>query len=55
MQFDFNSLMNYGALGVCLAYFIYKDNTTMKDLRDTVQGLKETVLVLKEKFEKEDK
>lgn len=42
------TLLNYGAMGVCLAYFIYKDNTTMKDLRNTVQELKETVLVLKE-------
>lgn len=48
MEFDLSTIMNYGAMGVCLAYFIYKDNTTMKDLRNTVQELKETVLVLKE-------
>lgn len=48
MEFDFTTIMNYGAMGACLAYFIYKDNSTMKDLRNTVQELKETVLVLKE-------
>jgi len=47
--FDYNVLMNYGALGTVLAYFIYKDNSTMKDLRNTVQELKEAVIVLKEK------
>jgi hypothetical protein len=52
MEFDFSSLMNYGALGICLAYFIYKDNSTMKDLRNTVQELKEAILILKEKGEK---
>ena len=46
------TLMNYGAMGVCLGYFIYKDNTTMKDLRDTVQELKETVLILKESMKR---
>lgn len=50
MDFNLSTLMNYGAMGACLAYFIYKDNTTMKDLRNTVQELKETVLVLKESF-----
>ena len=30
------SLVNYGALGICLAYFIWKDNTTMKDFRDSL-------------------
>jgi hypothetical protein len=49
MDFDFSALMNYGALGICLAYFIYKDNSTMKDLRNTVQELKEAILILKEK------
>jgi hypothetical protein len=52
MEFDFNALVNYGALGVCLAYFIYKDNVTMKDLRNTVQELKETVMILKESITK---
>ena len=48
MDFDLSLIMNYGAMGICLGYFIYKDNTTMKDLRNTVHELKETVLVLKE-------
>jgi hypothetical protein len=52
MEFDVNAIMNYGAMGVCLAYFIYKDNSTMKDLRNTVQELKETVIALKESIGK---
>lgn len=52
MEYDLSMILNYGAMGVCLGYFIYKDNTTMKDLRNTVQELKETVLVLKESVNK---
>lgn len=52
MEYDISMIMNYGAIGICLGYFIYKDNTTMKDLRSTVQELKETVLVLKESMGK---
>lgn len=48
MDFDITMLVNYGAIGICLAYFIYKDNVTMKDFRQTIQELKETVLILKE-------
>lgn len=47
-------LINYGALGVVLGYFIYKDNKTMIELKNTVQGLREVVLVLKEKVNIED-
>lgn len=52
MEYDFSLILNYGAMGICLGYFIYKDNSTMKDLRNTVQELKETVLVLKESVNK---
>lgn len=59
MEFDWTGLVNYGALGVCLAYFIYKDNKTTKDLKDqqakstaelkeTMNGVKEVVTFLKE-------
>lgn len=41
-------IMGYGALGVCLGYFIYKDHKTMSDFRETLQELKETVIILKE-------
>lgn len=52
MEFDVTSIVNYGAMGACLAYFIYKDNSTMKDLRNTIQELKETVIILKEHITK---
>lgn len=48
MDFDVTVLMNYGALGICLGYFIYKDNKTSKELKDAVDGLKEMVTVVKE-------
>lgn len=48
-SFDYTQLINYGALGVCLVYFIWKDNSTMKKFNDTMQDLKEVVLALKER------
>jgi hypothetical protein len=49
MEFDVSTLLNYGAIGLCLAYFIYKDNATMKSFRETLEELKETILILKER------
>lgn len=48
MEFDVNMLVNYGALGICLGYFIYKDNKTSKELTTAVDGLREVVTVMKE-------
>lgn len=48
---DINGLLNYGAMGIVLAYFIWKDNNTMKDLRVSLDALKETVLLFKAKHE----
>ncbi len=31
--FDLGGLSSYGALGICLAYFIYKDNKTNASLK----------------------
>jgi len=47
-SFDWTQLVNYGAIGICLGYFIYKDNKTSKELKDAVNGLKEVVTVIKE-------
>jgi hypothetical protein len=47
MDFDVSLLANYGALGTVLTYFIIKDHTTMKDFRNTMQELKELILVMK--------
>lgn len=45
------ALVNYGAMGICLAYFIWKDNTTMKEFRDTLTDFKETITILKIEIE----
>lgn len=47
------TLVNYGAMGVVLAYFIYKDNTTMKDLRSSLDTLKEAITIMQAKIDKE--
>ena len=39
---------NYGAMGIILGYFIYKDNKTMHEFRETLTQLKEVVLMMKE-------
>lgn len=33
----FDGIMTYGAMGVCLAYFIYKDLTANKEMRETIK------------------
>lgn len=48
---NIDGLMNYGAMGIVLAYFIWKDNSTMKDLRLSLDALRETVLLFKAKHE----
>lgn len=45
-------LINYGALGVVLAYFIYKDNKTMIKLTETLKGVQDVLIILKEKQDK---
>lgn len=58
MEMDFvSTLVNYGGLGICLAYFIYKDNTTMKEFRGTLESLKDIVTIMKAEIDvkKEDK
>jgi hypothetical protein len=59
MDFDWSQLVNYGALGICLAYFIYKDMRTNKENREsqeqsnketraTLEGVKDALNGLKE-------
>ena len=52
---DYTTLMNYGAMGICLCYFIYKDNTTMKDFRTSLDSLKETIQIIKTEIEVKNK
>ena len=35
-QVLFDALMTYGAMGACLVYFIYKDLSTNKELKETI-------------------
>lgn len=44
-------LLNYGAMGSVLLYFIYKDNKTMVKLTETLQGFQEVLIVLKEEIQ----
>lgn len=48
---NYETLMNYGAMGICLCYFIYKDNTTMKDFRNSLDSLKETIQMIRVEME----
>lgn len=41
------TLVNYGALGVVLAYFIWKDNNTMKSLTESLNSLQETITIIR--------
>lgn len=50
---DVTGLLNYGAMGIVLAYFIWKDNTTMKDLRSSLDTLKEAITIMQTKIDKE--
>lgn len=45
------TLVNYGAMGICLAYFIYKDNTTMKENTKAMTEIKEVVGMLNKAIE----
>lgn len=36
-QAIFDGIMTYGAMGACLAYFIYKDLATNKETRETIK------------------
>lgn len=59
MEIDVNALMNYGAMGICLGYFIVKDrenqknyrdlfSTTVKDFGETLADVKEILVILRE-------
>lgn len=43
-------LMNNGVSLGCLVYFMYMNNTTLKDLKETIENLKDLIqeLIIKE-------
>lgn len=44
---DFTVLANYGAMGITLLYFIWRDNTTMKKFTETLQEVKEIIQIFR--------
>lgn len=52
---DVTGLVNYGAMGIVLAYFIWKDNNTMKDFRNSLDALKDAVQIIKVELESKAK
>lgn len=52
---DVNGLINYGAIGIVLAYFIWKDNATMKDFRNSLDSLKEMIQMMKAEIDIKNK
>lgn len=45
---DFSALVNYGAMGTCLVYFMWKEVTITKDVRNMLGDLRELILIMKE-------
>ena len=49
-------IMNYGIGVVCIIYFMYFNNTTLKKLTDTMVKVNESLILMNERIEKiEDK
>lgn len=44
---NIDGLINYGAMGIVLAYFIWKDNNTMKEFRNSLEALKDAITIIK--------
>jgi len=42
-------------MGIMLCYFIYKDNTTMKDFRSSLDSLKEMIQMMKTEMDVRNK
>lgn len=52
---DVTGLINYGAIGIVLAYFIWKDNATMKDFRTSLDSLKDAIQIIRTEIEIKNK
>lgn len=56
MKEIFDIAMNYGIGVVCIVYFMYFNNTTLKKLTDTMVKVNESLILMNERIEKiEDK
>ena len=49
--FDIASLTNYGALGLCLAYFMWRDAALSSKLKQAIDSLEKTLIVIREKVD----
>ena len=55
MEEIINMLSNYGLGIVCVAYMIYFQNTTMKEMLHTLGTINERLSIIEEKLEKTNK
>ena len=44
-----NVLINYGAVGACLVYFMIKDYFLAKEIKQALEDLRTVILLLKER------
>jgi len=42
------NLINYGAIGIVLGYFIWKDYKMTNEIKDTLNGVKEILNIVKD-------
>ena len=54
MQEIITLLSNYGIGIVCVAYLIYFQNTTMKSMLDTLEGINTRLTLIEEKLERRE-
>ena len=46
-----NAIYNYGIGVICIAYFMYFNSTTLKSITNTMNEVKQTLVLLNEKIE----
>lgn len=46
-----NAIYNYGIGIICIAYFMYFNNTTLKTMTETMNEVKQSLILLNEKIE----
>lgn len=54
MQEIITLLSNYGIGIVCVSYLIYFQNTTMKSMLDTLEGINTRLTLIEEKLERKE-
>lgn len=51
MEEFINAIYNYGIGIICIAYFMYFNNTTLKTMTETMDEVKQSLILLNEKIE----